>query len=151
MNVLVTLETSHNNEMLNPLDSAIAFVYQMQLIDADLLNIIPLIPESERTTISVLPPYNPIIKSFKEYMSFSTDLSFITNKEYSPLDEFQYNKFPKKNIGYGFYSLDIINELREMKQKFNPNHPLNIGSNPFCQIFNTYKSIVEGKDRHFGE
>ena len=84
-------------------------------------------------------------------MSSTKNFSFITNQDYSPRQEFYYKKFSKMNIGFGFYSLDIINELREMKQKFNPNHPLNIGSNPFYQIFNTYKSIVEGKDRYIGE
>jgi|TARA_B100001964_G_scaffold83450_1_gene94263 hypothetical protein len=151
LEILVTLEKSYNNEKLNSLDSAMAFVYQMELIDADLLKMIPVVADYEQITISVLPQYADTINIFIEYMLSSNAFSFIMNEDYSPRQEFYYKKVSKKNIGYGFYSLNIINELREMKQKFNPNHPLNIGSNPFYQIFNTYKSIVEGKDRYIGE
>lgn len=147
LEILVTLEKSYNNEKINSLDSAMAFVYQMELIDADLLKMIPVVADYEQITISVLPQYADTINIFREYMLSSNAFSFIMNEYYSYQQEFYYKKVSKKNIGYGFYSLNTINELREMKQKFNPNHPLNIGSNPYYQIFNTYKTIVEGKDR----
>jgi len=151
LNIIGSLEKSYYNEKLNSLDSAMAFIFQMELIDADLLNMIPVVADNERTTISILPQFSPAINSFKEFMLTSNPLSFITNQDYSPRQEFYYKKFSKMNIGFGFYSLDIINELREMKLKFNPNHPLNIGSNPFYQIFNTYKSIVEAQEGYIGQ
>ena len=79
-------------------------------------------------------------------MKITKSFSFLNNDIYAN-EELFYNKYnSQKNIGFGFFSMETINEIREMKRKFDPEIPLNRGINPFYKQFNLFHSIVGGQE-----
>ena len=150
LKVVNNLNNLYTNEILTPLDSAMTFLYQGELIDSDLLTLIQ-IEEDSRSNTTALPQFENKINLFKEFMIITRSFSFLNNDIYADNELFYNNKIPalRKHIGLGFYSLETINEIRFMKRKFDPEIPINRGTYSFYKQFNLFHSIVGGQDKGF--
>ena len=77
-------------------------------------------------------------------------LSFLANNEdqFSIRNELYYyyetkNNAPWKNIGYGFFCLNNINELRSLDSFFKPGISMPDGTDPLYNSFRIYKNLAE--------
>ena len=79
----------------------------------------------------------------------SRPFGFLNNGIYADNELFYHYKIPaqRKHIGFGFFSLETINEIKFMKRKFDPEIPINSGTYPFSKQFNLFLSIVGGQDK----
>lgn len=148
LNAVISINNYYNENNLNSLDSAVIVIFQTELINADILHIIPIIPDSLNSSISAFPQYiTEDIQPFIDIMLIGgDDMNFLLQNEYAPQNELYYSKNTSKNIGYGFYNLGTINDLREMADYFDPSEKsFNYGMEPFFSMFQQYVSIVDVK------
>ena len=148
LKVVNNLNNLYTNEILTPLDSAMTFLYVGELINSDLLSLIQ-IEENSLSNTTALPQFKNEINLFKEFMKITKSFSFLNNDIYAD-NELYYNyTIPalRKHIGFGFYSLETINEIRFMKGKIDPEIPINRGTHSFYKQFNLFLSIVGGQDK----
>ena len=140
----------NNHKNLTSLDSAIIVLYQMMFINSELLQLIP--KSSDDGSISIFdeldPFYTDRFKTFMRYKSYR--LSFLANNEdqFSIRNELYYyyetkNNAPWKNIGYGFFCLNNINELRSLDSFVKPEISMPDGTDPLYNSFRIYKNLAE--------
>lgn len=148
LETLNNLYHNKNTNNLSSLDSAMIFLYQVELINSEILDMIPRHVSNSNSIFDMLDTNT--VDSIKHLMLVRSDsLSFLANyapNRFAPRKEFyyQHRTEPWKNIGYAFYSLNDITETRSLDYYFDPSeHNRNRGTDPLYNSFRIYKNLIE--------